>query len=501
MTIIKRKIALYLALSCFYCWEVQAMPIEAHENSISTLHEQYMSGTLTPDQVLKKSLETANQFKNYNFFITLNSKSAILAAHEATLLFKNKKNVGPLQGIPVVIKDNIDVEGIVTTDGTPSLISNKAKQDATIVRKLRQAGAIILGKTNMHELAMGATSNNFYFGAVHNPYAYEKFAGGSSGGTAAAIAAGIVSIGIGTDTAGSTRIPAALSGIVGFRPTIYRYAMDGVVPVSKTLDTVGLMARKVSDIILLDQLLTDKSIQKVEPYPLKGLRIGVPRHSFLFEDLDPETKEITDIALKKLADNGVELIEMDFKMIPNIGIVATYPIVSYEMYNDLPVWLDKYSPKVTIEQLITKIASPDIKSDADEIWKFLIKPQLYNFSLLMRTQLLGEYIKYFKQYTIAAVVFPTTPLPARNVKDSVFVVDLNGKKVDTATAYTRNTIHGATAGIPGLSIPIGLTRSGLPVGLEIDGLNNEDMKILQIGLAMESIFGHLTTPVLSGAHS
>lgn len=486
-----------LLMFCFFLLKGWAQSVDTEEHSVMSLQHAFKSGTISPEIIIQKALKKAEQYKKYNFFIKMDSEKSIMtAASKATLLFRNKKIVGPLQGVPVVIKDNIDVMDYPTTDGTSSLIHHVAQKDSDVVRKLRQAGAIILGKTNMHELAFGATSNNFYFGAVHNPYDYEKFPGGSSGGTAAAIAAGIIPIGIGTDTVGSTRAPAALCGIPGFRPTINRYSTVGVIPFSKTLDTIGTMARTVSDLILLDQIFMSNPVQVLEPYPLKGLRVGVPSNSFLFQNLDPETEQVVNQALKKLKESEVDLIAIDFPLVSNVEIISTFPILVYEVFNDFPLWLKKHVKNITIQELINKIASPDVKAGFMDIWKYPISKMIYTVSLKARGQLQASYIDCFNKYRISAIIFPTTPLPARNIKESVFEVNLNGKQKRTDTIYTRNTIYGSTAGIPGLSIPIGLTKSGLPVGLEIDGLSKDDMNILRIGLAFESLFGRLKRPVL-----
>jgi mandelamide amidase len=270
--------------------------------------------------------------------------------------------------------------------------------------------------------------------------------------------------------------------------------MRGVIPLSKTLDTIGTMARNVADLILLDQIFTNKTIQINAPYSLKGLRIGIPNDSFLFQDLDPETSIVINQALKKLTDSGVNLIKIDASFITNIELVSILPILLYDVFNDFPLWLKKSVKNVTINELINKIASPDVKKAVTDIWKLPTSQKLYTLSLEIRTQLQIKYLNYFNKYHISAMIFPTTPLPARTIKDSVYFIELNGKKHHTATIYTRNTLLGSSVGVPGLSIPIGLTKSGLPVGLEIEGLKNEDMKVLQIGLAFESLFGHLPRP-------
>ena len=184
--------------------------------------------------------------------------------------------MGALHGLPILIKANIATANVPTSAGTPALRDYRPASDAPVVARLFSAGAILLGKTNMHELAYGITSNNGAFGAVHNPYNPALIPGGSSGGNGAAIAARMCPAGLGTDTGGSVRIPAALCGIVGLRPTVGRYSGAGIVPLSRTMDTAGPMARSVEDLVLLDSVITGQNAP-VQPAALRGLRLGAAR--------------------------------------------------------------------------------------------------------------------------------------------------------------------------------------------------------------------------------
>ena len=191
----------------------------------------------------------------------------------------------------------------------PTLRGFIPEQNARVVEALIDAGAIVPGKTNMHELAFGATSNNATFGPVRNPYDRARFPGGSSGGSAAAIAAGIAPGGLGTDTGGSARIPAALTGIVGLRPTSGRYSLEGVTPFSHTRDTVGPFARSVADVVLLDQVITG-DMSPVQPANMKSIRFGVAKDPF-YTNLDPEVARIMALTLDKLRAAGAELVDVD----------------------------------------------------------------------------------------------------------------------------------------------------------------------------------------------
>src|ERR1019366_1494860 len=195
-----------------------------------------------------------------------------------------KKPPKPLHGLPVLLKANIGTTSAPTSAGTPALRDHRPPADAAVAAKLFSAGAILLGKTNMHELAYGITSNNAAFGAVHNPYNPALISGGSSGGNAASLAARMCAAGIGTDTGGSVRIPSALCGTVGLRATVGRYPAQGIVPLAHTRDTAGPMARSVADLVLLDSVITGENAA-LSPAALKGVRLGVPR-SYFYKDMD-----------------------------------------------------------------------------------------------------------------------------------------------------------------------------------------------------------------------
>ncbi|HLY89030.1 MAG TPA: amidase family protein, partial [Acetobacteraceae bacterium] len=251
-------------------------PVDYQSLSLTQAAQLIREGKITSTELVDALLLQADAARDLNAFITLDSEAALNAAHAADAAQKQGKPLGPLHGVPLVIKDNIHVAGMPNTAGTEALRNFIPRENARVVEALIAAGAIVLGKTNMHELAFGATSNNATFGTVRNPYDPTRFPGGSSGGTAAAIAAGIAPGGLGTDTGGSVRIPAALTGLVGLRPTSGRYSLEGVTPFSHTRDTVGPLARNVADVVLLDQVISgDRS--SVQPADMKSVRLGVAR--------------------------------------------------------------------------------------------------------------------------------------------------------------------------------------------------------------------------------
>src|ERR1700704_3473776 len=267
------------------------------------------SKKLTAVSAVRAALERAEQAQDLNAFIVLNSDGALAAAGRVD----KGETTGALAGLPIVVKDNINTADMPTSGGTPALQNARPARNAPSLQKLLDAGAIVIGKTNMHELAFGITSTNLssFAGPVKNPYDKTRISGGSSGGTAAAIAAGIVTCGLGSDTGGSTRVPAALCGIVGLRPSVgnggaeRRYNdANQVVPISHTRDTVGPMGRTVADVALLASVITATAMATQEP--LRGKRLGIP--AIFWSRLDRDVDAVMKAARVKLEEAGVVLV-------------------------------------------------------------------------------------------------------------------------------------------------------------------------------------------------
>jgi Asp-tRNA(Asn)/Glu-tRNA(Gln) amidotransferase A subunit family amidase len=453
------------------------------------------AGTLKSEDLVRALVDVIERKRDLNAFITFDRERAIASAHKADALAARKTFAGPLHGVPIVVKDNIHVAGLPNSAGTPALRDFVPTRNAVVAEKLIRAGAIVLGKTNMHELAFGITSNNAAFGPARNAYDPSRIAGGSSGGTATAIAARMAAAGLGTDTGGSVRIPAALNGIAGLRPTLGRYSQDGITPIAHTRDTAGPMAREVADLVLLDTIITGAR-DRVTATPLKGLRLGVCRALF-FRSLDPATEQLADATLDRLRAAGAELVDVDMPGLVDLNGKISFPVALYEARTDLIRYLKRYRPALDLTALAGQIASPDVKGlFASAIVpgaKDAIPEKVYLAALAARPLLQQLYAETFRKHNIAALVFPTTPLPAAPVGDDEKTL-LNGAEVPTFPTFIQNTDPGSNAGIPGLSVPIGRTAAGLPVGLELDGPPGSDRRLLGIGLAMETLVGRLPAP-------
>lgn len=463
------------------------------------------AGRLKAIDYVATLLARAAALEQLNALTALAMEGALDQARRIDALTPDERARLPLAGLPVVIKDNINTRGLPTSAGTPALEGFVPEHDAPSVQRLLDAGAIILGKANMHELALGITSTNFakHAGPVRNPYDPSLIPGGSSGGTAAAVAARIVPAGLGTDTGGSTRIPAALTGIAGFRPSVgdggdeRRYHdPNAVVPIAHTRDTVGPMARTVEDVALLDGVITgDTTLPAID---LAQVRIGLPAQ--LWEGLAKSVDAVAQAAIKRLEAAGVTFVPVDMPQLLPLNSQVGAAIALHEPREDLKAWLvANRAPVQTVEEVAAQIASPDVRGAYDLIVSDRFGP-LYHHALTVTRPLLQQhYAQTFATHRIDALLFPTTCLaavPLDEINGSSTVSIDGGPPVDEMNAYLRNTDPGSNAGIPGLSLPAGMTRERLPVGIEIDGPTGSDRRLLAIGIAFEQVLGSLPAPVL-----
>src|SRR5574337_959243 len=390
----------------------------------------------------------------------------------------------PLLGVPIALKDNIQALGFACGNGTPALHGRHPATDAELVRRLRAAGALIAGKLGMHELALGITNHNPVTGAVRNPWDPKRMPGGSSGGSGAAVAARLVPAAVGTDTGGSVRIPAALCGVAGLRPSVGRVSGTGIAPISTTRDTAGPLARSVADLALLDEVLTGDAA----PLPavtLRGVRLGLPDELF-WDDLDPGVRSRADAAIAVLRDAGLRIVPV---ALPGVGPLSGdvgFAVALFEFVRDMTAYLREQARGITFEQLIEGIASPDVKAIAGALaGDGAIPEPVYRQALAARRRLQALYAEAFRTSGVAALVFPTTPSTAAVIGDDERFM-LNSSAHDTFATFIRNTDPGSNAGLPGLSLPIGLS-AGLPVGLALDGPTGSDRRLLAVAAAIEAV--------------
>ena len=294
--------------------------------------------------------------------------------------------------------------------------------------------------------------------------------------------------GIGTDTGGSIRLPAALCGVVGFGPSTGRYSGAGVIPISHTRDTAGPIARNVADVRRLDAAMAGAAPAEPNEDP-RGIRLGVPRAGF-YDDLDAAVATEADRVLDLLADSGIILVEVDLSAVAELNAAVGFPIALFEFPRDLSRYLAENGIGLSMHDVLEGIGSPDVKGIVGaqlgpEAMPEAVYRQARNVD---RPKLQLAYASCFAGHDVEAVIFPTSAVPARPVGDDE-TIELNGARVPTFATYIRNTDPGSNAGIPGISLPTGLTPAGLPVGMELDGPGGSDERLLAIACAIERIVG------------
>ena len=455
-------------------------------------------GELAAERYASALLVRCAEQQALNCFITLEPARVLEAARAADQRRRAGAALGPLHGLPIPVKDSINTREYPTTAGTPALRGFRPVDDAPIVASLIAAGAIVLGKTNLHELSCGWTSNNHAFGAVHNPYDVSRIPGGSSGGTAAAIAARMAPLGLAEDTEGSIRVPAALCGLAGFRPTTGRYPTVGAAPISPLFDQVGPHARTVADLVLFDSVASSDH-RPIKASTLKGVRLAIPR-GYYYAGLDPEVERLTEAALAKLRAAGVELVEADVPDLASLIGLITSQVQCHDLNTALPKYLETFGAHVRLEEVIAQ-ASADIRG---MFAKYIlpgserfITEEVYRAAVDVHLPKLRHLFQdYYARTGATAIVFPATMMPATRIGEDV-EVRIRGQSVPVPVAIARNIAPGSTTGLPGLVLPAGLTADGLPVSLEFDGPAGSDRDLLGLGLAIEQVLGPIPAPHLA----
>ena len=462
-------------------------------------------GQVSSKALVRVAIERAKAAAPLNAFITLDEAGAMAAAGRADALAVQRGRNGcpALLGVPMVIKDNIHVAGLRSSAGTPALKNYVPAEDAPVVKKLREAGAIVLGKTNLHELAFGISGYNPTFQTgpevgVRNAYDLSRSAGGSSSGTGAALGARVVGVGLGTDTGGSVRVPCAFNGCASLRPTLGRYSQQGMVPISHTRDTAGPMALAMSDVELMHRVIVGgPRVRAADP---ARLRLGLEKA--LLANMDADTQAAFDAALVKLKAAGVTLVEVDMPKLMELNGAISFPVALYEAHDDGVANLAKYHAGLSITQLAEAVASPDVKGT----YLGLVIPRklpgsnntlldakpIYDAAMATaRPALQALYRQTFQQHRLDALVFPTVP----KVAMVAMVANAESSSVPVFMGVIQNTDPGSNAGIPGLQLPMALgATSRLPIGLELDGPAGSDRRLLAAGLALEKLLGRLPAP-------
>jgi len=429
------------------------------------------SGKVSPVELTRECLTRIEKLNPVlNAFITITADSAMAEARRAETEITRGEWRGPLHGIPLALKDLIDTAGVLTTAASAVFKERIPAEDAEVTRRLKQAGAILLGKQNLHEFAYGGSSLVSYFGDVHNAWNPEHIAGGSSGGSATAVAAGMCYGAIGTDTAGSIREPASLCGVVGLKPTFGAVSTRGVIPLSQSLDHVGTIARTVEDAAIIFQAIAKEtdvvqgwgsaSPVRIEDPPAHKLRIAVPR-KFFCEELDPEVASAFEQALSVLSTmSDISEINLEVPIDRTLQKAESYAY-HCEFVRQSP---ELYQPE-TLRRIRTgEGISPE---DAAQCKRELQEARKQIASVFNDVDLL---------------ITPTTPTPAPVISELKANPDLLRPR---ELVLLRNTRPMNVWGLPAISVPCGFTQSGLPIGLQIIGSHWGEAKVLQLAHAYE----------------
>ena len=462
-----------------------------HDKTIAQLSRLLQTGDFSSEELTTHMLGRVERLgSQLNAFVTVTGELALEQARAADQL-RAAGDVGPLTGIPIVHKDLFCTKGVLTTCASRILDNFVSPYDATVVKNLQEAGTVMLGKTNMDEFAMGSSNENSCFGPVKNPWDETRVPGGSSGGSAAAVAARIVPGATGTDTGGSIRQPAALSGITGLKPTYGRVSRYGMVAFASSLDQAGTLTRSAEDAATMlgamagfDPRDSTSAEKEVPDYratlddSLDGLRIGVPRE-FFDDGLAPANKTAVEDAIRELEKLGAKISEIH---LPNLGLsVPTYYVVApaecssnlsrfdgvrfghrAEKYNDLTELYKKTRGEGFGAEVKRRIMTGTYVLSAGYYDAYYLKAQK------VRQLIAADYAEAFK--SVDLIAGPTTPTPA---------FELGAKTDDPITMYLNDiyTIGANLAGLPGMSVPCGFVDD-LPVGLQIVGTHFAEARLL-----------------------
>jgi aspartyl-tRNA(Asn)/glutamyl-tRNA(Gln) amidotransferase subunit A len=437
--------------------------------TIVAFAQKLRAGAVSSEAVTRACLERiAAEEPALNAFILVMADQALEQARRADRELAAGRDRGALHGVPISVKDLMDLEGVPTTAASRVADGRPAARDAAAMARLRDAGVVFLGKTNLHEFALGTTNEDSAFGPAHNPYDRSRSPGGSSGGSAASVAAGLALASIGTDTGGSVRIPAAACGIVGLKPTFGEVSVEGVVPLSRTLDHVGPLTGDVADAALVFRAL--RGLPQAPPVtarPAAGLRLGVLRRYFC-DLLDDGVRAQFEGALRRLHGAGVHLADVDIPHAERIPAVYT-PIVLAEAAEyhaaTLAAAPDKYT--LPVRQRL-------------EMGRAVV-PADYAGALEERERLRHEVDQALAECD--ALALPTLPIPAPPI--GAVDAPVGGTREPIRNLMLRLTQLFDITGHPAISIPCGRTAEGLPVGFQLAGVRMQTEALLAIALGCE----------------
>jgi len=464
------------------------------ELSATAAVEAMRKGDIKAEEYARALLDKAQELENLNAFRILDREMVLEAARAADKARASGAALGTLHGLPIPVKDSVNTKDLPTSQGTGALRDFKPRDDAAVLKPLFAQGAILMGKTNLHELSYGWTSNNRIFGPVRNPYNRDRVPGGSSGGSGAVVAARIAPLAIAEDTLGSIRVPASMCGLAGFRPTFGRYPNAGLMPLtSNKFDQVGALARCTADISLFDTALTGDR-EQIRALSLKGVRIGISPEYF-WSGLDPEVERVSNEALRKLSEAGATLVTAEVPERAKAAMEIALTVIAYDTVPSISGFLEEQETGMNFEQMLEQ-ASEELQS----VMKgFALPPnrpsqEVYESMLAQREDLRKSIRTYFEAHGIVALAFPSVMIAPPTIGQDV-EFDICGQKVSMSVAMSRNISLGSCASMASLVLPAGMTSDGFPVGMEFDALMGDDRQLLASGVLFEKALGAIPGPV------
>lgn len=442
----------------------------------SRLAKKIKTGEVTALQVAEEFITKAAAVRELNLFTNFDPDLIRLEAKEIDDRIANGEELGPLAGVPVPVKDFMFVKGYPRTGGTLALPASTVHEDAPVVAKIRAAGALIAGMTNLHELAYGATGINPHFGRVGNPHSPDHLVGGSSSGSAASIAAGLCSVAVGSDTSGSIRIPSTFCGTVGLKPSYDRIDRDGVMPLAWSLDHLGPIANSVEDAALLYAVMADIEPSDVCPSDentIHKIKFGKPSHHF-YDEVDDEILVRIDQILDALIAKGHEVLP---STIPGIENCLPIHVQTVSAEASQAYWTAvENAPEVLGEDVRVRLEVGQFLSSVD-----YIKAQQ------LRTTQRANLQKALQD--IHVLITPTVATVAPRI-DAENVI-INGKARPMHPALTRFTTPFNQSGLPAITLPCGLNSEGLPMGLQLAAAFGEEKLLLQVAMQVQDIIASL----------
>jgi indoleacetamide hydrolase len=476
-----------------FCAPNQNRDADMTELSATAAVEAMRKGDIKAEDYARALLDKAQELDSLNAFRTLNREMVLEAAAAADKARVSGSVLGMLHGLPIPVKDSVNTKDLPTSQGTAALRDFKPKDDAAALKPLFAQGAILMGKTNLHELSYGWTSNNEIFGPVRNPYHRDRIPGGSSGGSGTAVAARMAPLAIAEDTLGSIRVPASMCGLAGFRPTFGRYPNAGLMSLTGSkFDQIGPLARCVADLLLFDTALTGES-GPMTTASLKGVRIGVSPEYF-WTGIDPEVERVSNKALRKLSEAGATLVTAEIPEPAKAAMEIASTIIAYDTLHSFSGFLEEQGTGVNFEQMLEQ-ASEEIQA---VIKGFALPPnrpsqEVYESMLVQREALRKSIRSYFEAHRIVALAFPPILIvPPTIGEEGEF--EICSRKVSMSVAMSRNISLGSCASMASLVLPAGTTSDGLPVGIEFDALMGNDRQLLSLGVWFEKALGPIPGP-------